>query len=109
MGGSSAATGTVAGSQWHCPVTATLPLDQCLRLSDSLKSGSQSLNLALSLIILPGRPKLFQAFSVKFTLIFSKVLIFFHKCVHSIIPHQHMYKLCILMQHCDLEHFEKVV
>ena len=29
-------------------------------------------------------PKLFQAFSVNFT------LIFFHECVHSIIPHQHM-------------------
>ena len=29
-------------------------------------------------------PKLFQAFSVKFT------LIFYHECVHSIIPHQHM-------------------
>ena len=44
-------------------------------------------------------PKLFQAFSVKFT------LIFFLACVHSIIPHQqcfqHMQKLCILMQNCD--------
>ena len=29
-------------------------------------------------------PKLFQAFSVKFT------LIFFHECVESIIPHQHI-------------------
>ena len=29
-------------------------------------------------------PKLFQAFSIKFT------LILFHECVHSIIPHQHM-------------------
>ena len=29
-------------------------------------------------------PKLFQAFSVKFT------LHFFHECVHSIIPDQHM-------------------
>ena len=37
-------------------------------------------------------PKLFQAFSVKLT------LIFYHECVHSIIPHQHMYKLCILSQ-----------
>ena len=35
-------------------------------------------------------PKLFQAFFVKVT------LIFYHECVHSIIPHQHMYKLCIL-------------
>ena len=40
-------------------------------------------------------PKLFQAFSVKFT------LIFFHECVHSIIPHQHMQK--VLMQNCDFE------
>ena len=38
-----------------------------------------------------------QAFSVKLT------LIFFHECVHSIIPHQHMQKLCILMQNCDFE------
>ena len=37
-------------------------------------------------------PKLFQAFSVKLT------LIFYHECVHSIIPHQHMYTLCILSQ-----------
>ena len=29
-------------------------------------------------------PKLFQAFFVKVT------LIFYHQCVHSIIPHQHM-------------------
>ena len=29
-------------------------------------------------------PKLFQAFSVKFT------LIVYHECVHSIIPHKHM-------------------
>ena len=29
--------------------------------------------------------KLFQAFSVKFT------VIIFHECVHSIIPHKHMY------------------
>ena len=29
-------------------------------------------------------PKLFQAFSVNFT------LIVFYECVHSIIPHQHM-------------------
>ena len=29
-------------------------------------------------------PKLFQGFSVKFT------LIVFHECIHSIIPHQHM-------------------
>ena len=42
-------------------------------------------------------PKLFQAFSVKFT------LIFFHECVHSIIPHQHMQRLCILIQNCDFE------
>ena len=40
-------------------------------------------------------PKLFQAFSVKFT------FIFFHECVQSIIPHQNMQKLCILMQHFD--------
>ena len=36
-------------------------------------------------------PKLFEAFSVKFT------LILFHECVQSIIPHQ----LCILMENCD--------
>ena len=42
-------------------------------------------------------PKLFQAFSVKFTL---KI---FHECVHSIIPHQRMYKLSILMQNCDFQ------
>ena len=41
--------------------------------------------------------KLFQAFSVKLT------IIFFHECIHSIIPHQHMQKLCILMQNCDFE------
>ena len=35
-------------------------------------------------------PKLLQAFSVKFTLICS------HERVHSIIPHQHMYTVCIL-------------
>ena len=40
-------------------------------------------------------PKLFQAFSVKFT------LMFYHECVHSIIPPQHMYKLCILSQNVD--------
>ena len=40
-------------------------------------------------------PKLFQAFSVKFT------LIFYHECVHSIIPHQLMQKLCILSQNVD--------
>ena len=40
-------------------------------------------------------PKLFQAFSVKLT------IIFFHECIHSIITHQHMQKLCILMQNCD--------
>ena len=41
--------------------------------------------------------KLFQAFSVKFT------FIFFHECVHSIIPRQHMCKnnLCISMQNID--------
>ena len=33
-------------------------------------------------------PILFQAFSVKFRPIHLK---FFHDCVHSIIPHQHMY------------------
>ena len=41
-------------------------------------------------------PKLFQAFSVKFT------VIFFHKCVHSIIPHQHIESKYLL-----LEHFER--
>ena len=40
-------------------------------------------------------PKLFQAFFVKFT------VNFFHACVHSIIPHKHMQKLCILSQNID--------
>ena len=40
-------------------------------------------------------PKLFQAFSVKF------ILIFYHECVHSIIPHQHMKKLCISSQNVE--------
>ena len=32
---------------------------------------------------------------------FNFIFFFVHKCIHSIIPHQYMYKLCIPMQTID--------
>ena len=61
------------------------------RWLDDIKAVTNCGNLYLSW------PKLFNTFSHILT---SFVL---HKCIHSIITHQYMYKLYILMQNCDFE------